>query len=166
MAHEYADIFGTKNFFLEMQDHDLEQDKRLTPRAASASPARPAFPLVATNDSHYLRKDDARAHEILLCIQTGKNYQRPEPHAFEHAGFLPQDARRDDGALRRAGGRPRPHLGDRPALPGQARKGQGAVPAASMFPPSTPPTPTSNTSRARASRSAARAWKPCAPRAR
>ena len=41
-------------------------------RSWSASPAKPAFPLVATNDSHYLRKEDARAHEILMCIQTGK----------------------------------------------------------------------------------------------
>jgi DNA polymerase III alpha subunit len=39
---------------------------------------------VATNDSHYLRKEDARAHEILLCIQTGKNHERPQPHALEH----------------------------------------------------------------------------------
>src|SRR5207302_9664648 len=71
MAHQYGDIFGAKNFFLEVQDHHLEQDKRLTPELVRLS-AETGFPLVATNDSHYLRKADARAHEILLRIQTGK----------------------------------------------------------------------------------------------
>src|SRR3954451_10987681 len=71
MAHEYGDIFGKKNFFLEIQDHHLEQDKRLTPELVRLS-SETGFPLVATNDAHYLRKEDARAHEILLCIQTGK----------------------------------------------------------------------------------------------
>src|SRR6266550_2732222 len=71
MAHQYGDIFGQKNFFLEVQDHHLEQDKRLTPELVRLS-SETGFPLVATNDAHYLRKEDARAHEILLCIQTGK----------------------------------------------------------------------------------------------
>jgi DNA polymerase-3 subunit alpha len=71
MAHQYGDIFGAKNFFLEVQDHHLEQDKRLTPSLVRLS-SETGFPLVATNDAHYLRREDARAHEILLCIQTGK----------------------------------------------------------------------------------------------
>ena len=76
MAHQYADIFGQKNFFLEVQDHHLEQDKRLTPELVRMS-HETGLSLVATNDSHYLRKDDARAHEILLCIQTGKAFNDP-----------------------------------------------------------------------------------------
>src|SRR3954454_16057610 len=76
MAHQYGDIFGQKNFFLEVQDHHLEQDKRLTPELVRLS-SETGFPLVATNDSHYLRKEDARAHEILMCIQTGKNFNDP-----------------------------------------------------------------------------------------
>ncbi len=76
MAHQYADIFGQKNFFLEVQDHHLEQDKRLTP-ALNRMSQETGLGLVATNDSHYLRRDDARAHEILMCIQTGKNYNDP-----------------------------------------------------------------------------------------
>ena len=76
MAHQYGDIFGQKNFFLEVQDHHLEQDKRLTPALVRLS-SETGFPLVATNDSHYLRKEDARAHEILMCIQTGKNFNDP-----------------------------------------------------------------------------------------
>ena len=65
LAHTYADIFGKNNFFLEVQDHHLEQDRRLTPQLNQLS-HQTGLPLVATNDSHYLRKEDARAHEILL----------------------------------------------------------------------------------------------------
>ena len=76
LAHQYADVFGQKNFFLEVQDHHLEQDKRLTPELVRMS-HETGLQLVATNDSHYLRRDDARAHEILLCIQTGKGLNDP-----------------------------------------------------------------------------------------
>src|SRR5271157_4104465 len=76
LAHTYADIFGRNNMFLEVQDHHLEQDARLTPELNRLS-HETGLPLVATNDSHYLRKDDARAHEILLCIQTGKSFNDP-----------------------------------------------------------------------------------------
>ena len=76
LAHTYADIFGQNNFFLEVQDHHLEQDRRLTPELNRLS-QQTGLPLVATNDSHYLRKEDARPHEILLCIQTGKNMNDP-----------------------------------------------------------------------------------------
>src|ERR1022692_2936720 len=75
-AHTYADIFGKNNFFLEVQDHHLEQDKRLTPQLNRLSHDT-GLPLVATNDSHYLRKEDARAHDILMCIQTGKGMNDP-----------------------------------------------------------------------------------------
>ncbi|MGA2270852.1 MAG: DNA polymerase III subunit alpha [Bryobacteraceae bacterium] len=71
LAHTYADVFGRNNFFLEIQDHHLDQDRRLTPEMNRLS-QETGLPLVATNDSHYLRREDARAHEILLCIQTGK----------------------------------------------------------------------------------------------
>ncbi|SPF43630.1 DNA polymerase III subunit alpha [Candidatus Sulfopaludibacter sp. SbA4] len=76
LAHTYSDIFGRSNFFLEVQDHHLEQDKRLTPQLNRLS-QETGLPLVATNDSHYLRKEDARAHEILMCIQTGKGMNDP-----------------------------------------------------------------------------------------
>src|ERR1035437_5853008 len=76
LAHTYADIFGRKNFFLEVQNHHLEQDRRLTPELNRLS-HETGLPLVATNDSHYLRREDARAHEILLCIQTGKGMSDP-----------------------------------------------------------------------------------------
>jgi DNA polymerase-3 subunit alpha len=71
LAHEYQDIFGAGNFFLELQDHGLDQDKIVLPAVARLA-AETGIPMVATNDAHYLRRSDARAQEILVCIQTGK----------------------------------------------------------------------------------------------
>jgi DNA polymerase III subunit alpha len=75
-AYTYADLFGKGNFFLEIQDHHLDQDKRVVPALHRLS-RDTGLPLVATNDAHYLRRDDARAHEILMCIQTGKTMTDP-----------------------------------------------------------------------------------------
>jgi DNA polymerase-3 subunit alpha len=86
MAYTYSDIFGKNNFFLEIQDHGLEQDKRLTPLVNQLS-QETGIPLVATNDSHYLRRDDARAHEILMCIQTGKTMSDPARMHWDHPDF-------------------------------------------------------------------------------
>ncbi|HEY1759531.1 MAG TPA: DNA polymerase III subunit alpha [Bryobacteraceae bacterium] len=86
MAYEYTDLFGKKNFFLEIQDHGLEPDARLLPLVNRLS-SETGIPLVATNDSHYLRKEDARAHEILLCIQTGKTMSDPNRMRFDHPVF-------------------------------------------------------------------------------
>jgi DNA polymerase-3 subunit alpha len=86
LAYTYSDLFGAKNFFLEVQDHHLEQDKRLTPDLVRLS-AETGLQLVATNDSHYLRKEDARAHEILLCIQTGKMYSDPNRMHWDNPDF-------------------------------------------------------------------------------
>ncbi len=86
LAYEYSDLFGKKNFFLEIQDHGLEQDKRVLPMLARLA-ADTDIPLVATNDSHYLRRDDARAHEIMLCIQTGKTMSDPNRMRFDQPAF-------------------------------------------------------------------------------
>ncbi|MEO8025408.1 MAG: DNA polymerase III subunit alpha [Bryobacteraceae bacterium] len=86
MAHEYTDLFGKQNFFLEIQDHGLEQDRTLLPLVNQLS-TETGIPLVATNDSHYLRKEDARAHEILLCIQTGKTMSDPTRMRFTQPAF-------------------------------------------------------------------------------
>src|SRR5712692_9691538 len=58
LAYEYTDLFGPKNFFLELQDHGLEPDARVLPLINRLA-ADTAIPLVVTNDSHYLRQDDA-----------------------------------------------------------------------------------------------------------
>ena len=86
LAYTYADIFGKQNFFLEIQDHGLDQDKIVVPQLHRLS-EETRIPLVATNDSHYLRKDDARAHEILLCIQTGKTMSDPQRMRFQQPEF-------------------------------------------------------------------------------
>jgi DNA polymerase-3 subunit alpha len=86
LAYEYTDLFGQKNFFLELQDHGLEQDSRLMPMVNRLA-ADTGIPLIVTNDSHYLRHGDARAHEILLCIQTGKTMSDPNRMRFEQEAF-------------------------------------------------------------------------------
>ena len=86
LANEYQDLFGKGNFFLEMQDHHLEQDKHLLPQLRRMS-SETEIPLVVTNDSHYLTHDDVRAHEILLCIQTGKTMSDPNRMKFSTPDF-------------------------------------------------------------------------------
>ena len=71
LAYTYQDIFGQGNFFLEIQDHRMPQDQQVVPLMVRLS-QETGIPLVATNDAHYLCREDARAHEIMLCIQTGK----------------------------------------------------------------------------------------------
>ncbi len=68
-ALEYQRMFG-EDYFLEIQDHGMEEQARVTEGLARLS-QRTGIPLVATNDSHYTRRDDAEAHDILLCLQTG-----------------------------------------------------------------------------------------------
>ena len=71
MAQKYLDIFGRGNFFIEIQDHGLENQKRVLPGLIDL--AREMYiPLVATNDCHYINREDAQAQEVLMCIQTGK----------------------------------------------------------------------------------------------
>jgi DNA polymerase-3 subunit alpha len=71
LAYSYEDIFGKGNFLIELQDHGLDADKRVMPLGVRLA-RDTGIPLVATNDAHYLRREDARSHEIMLCIQTGK----------------------------------------------------------------------------------------------
>ena len=70
-AEQYRDILGAGNFFLEIQDHGIPDQQKIVPMMARLG-EETGLPLVATNDSHYLNKDDAFAHEVLLCIGTGK----------------------------------------------------------------------------------------------
>ncbi len=70
-ALQYKDILGADNFFLEIQDHGIPDQQKIVPMMARLG-EETGLRLVATNDSHYLSKDDAFAHEVLLCIGTGK----------------------------------------------------------------------------------------------
>jgi DNA polymerase-3 subunit alpha len=73
-AGALQDIFGKGNFYLELQDHGLEAQKRVNSAIIEMS-ARTGIPLVCTNDTHYLLQDDHVAHDVLLCIGTGKTVQ-------------------------------------------------------------------------------------------
>jgi DNA polymerase-3 subunit alpha len=70
-AYRLRDIFGKGNFFIEVQDQGLEVEQRVNRDLVKLS-RETGIPLVATNDCHYLTKADARAQEVLMCIQTGK----------------------------------------------------------------------------------------------
>ena len=73
-ALEYRDIFGEGNFFLEVQDHSLPEEAQIRPQLIRLS-RETGIPLVCTNDTHYLRQEDAKTQKILLCIQTNHTYK-------------------------------------------------------------------------------------------
>ena len=69
-AAKFQDIFGKDNFFIEIQDHGIEAQRKIMGDLLEIS-RRLGAPLLATNDAHYSRPEDAAAHDVLLCIQTG-----------------------------------------------------------------------------------------------
>ncbi len=80
-AGAYQDIFGKDNFFIEIQENGLEQQTRVNRDLVEMS-RRLDIPLVATNDCHYLERHDAKAHDVLLCLQTGKTINDPKRMRF------------------------------------------------------------------------------------
>ncbi len=68
---EMQDIFGKDNFFVEIMDHGIREEKLVLPRLIAIA-RETDVPLIATNDCHYLEEKDADAQEVLMCIQTGK----------------------------------------------------------------------------------------------
>jgi DNA polymerase III subunit alpha len=86
LAYEYLDLFGKGNFYIEIQQHGLEQDKKLLPHLFRLS-QETGIPLVATNDAHYLTRGDAHAHDVLLCVQTGKTLSSPNRMKFSTEDF-------------------------------------------------------------------------------
>ncbi|MEO0073321.1 MAG: DNA polymerase III subunit alpha, partial [candidate division WOR-3 bacterium] len=70
-AARYQEIFGHDSFYLEVMRHGYQEQERIIPGIIELSSLL-NIPVVATNDCHYLRQEDARAHDVLLCIQTGK----------------------------------------------------------------------------------------------
>ena len=86
LAYTYQDMFGKENFYLEIQDHGLDQDKELIPHLMRLS-GESGIPLVATNDVHYLTQGHAASHDALLCIQTGKLLNEPNRMRFTTQEF-------------------------------------------------------------------------------
>jgi DNA polymerase-3 subunit alpha len=91
-AAEFRDIFGAGNFFLELMDHGLDIEKRV--REGLLKLARDLqLPIIATNDLHYTHAEDADAHEVLLCVQSGKTMADPKRFKLEgHDYYLKSPA--------------------------------------------------------------------------
>ena len=87
---EYEDIFGKGNFYVEIMDHGLPQQTAIVPDLLRLSTETGA-PAVATNDSHYLRRDDAFPHEVLLCIGMGKTLEDERRMRFYNDEFYVKD---------------------------------------------------------------------------
>jgi len=92
----YRDMFGAEHYFLEIQNHGLEIEDRIRERMRALA-ARTGIPLIATNDCHYLRHEDAGAHDVLLCIQTGKTIddaKRMQMHTDQLHFRTPEEMKR------------------------------------------------------------------------
>src|SRR5438552_3030337 len=92
VACEYREIFGAENFFFEIQDQGLPQEKLLNEILVPLG-RRLKIPLLATNDCHFLGRDDHFAHDILICIQTGKTVKDADRMRFtqEHYFKSPEE---------------------------------------------------------------------------
>jgi len=86
VAKEYADIFGKDRFYIEIQNNGIKEQARLVSGAVEIS-KKLGVPMVATNDIHYMNKDDATAHDALLCINTGKHLSDVQRLRFETNEF-------------------------------------------------------------------------------
>jgi len=77
VVRQYLDIFGPENYFLELQDHGIPEQRQANEVLRDLA-RRNGVPLVVTNDCHYLEQGDSRAHDILLCIGTQRNVDDPD----------------------------------------------------------------------------------------
>ncbi|MDQ1383196.1 MAG: polymerase subunit alpha, partial [Actinomycetota bacterium] len=90
-AARFQQIFGREHFFVELQDHGIDDDARvIRPLLEIARKLR--APLLATNDSHYTHKEDAEAHDALLCVQTGALQSDPKRFKFDGNDFYIKSA--------------------------------------------------------------------------
>ena len=95
-AGHYRDIFGPDRFFMELQDHGIPDQRRVLPKQVALARSL-GIPLVATNDLHYTVKEDAKPHDVLLCIQQQKLQSDPKRLKFDSEEFYlksPQEMRR------------------------------------------------------------------------
>lgn len=85
-ALRYDKLFGRGNYYLELQDHGIEEQEKINPMLVRLS-RETQIPLVCTNDAHYLTADDADMHDTLLCIQTGKTLDEEDRMRFQGREF-------------------------------------------------------------------------------
>lgn len=87
----YREVFGRDNYFLELQDHGLPEQKRINPLIARMA-QKLGLGLVATNDVHYIEPEDYRMHKVLLCVQTGSKINEENPIEFKTNEFYLKSA--------------------------------------------------------------------------
>ena len=85
-ALQMAEIFGPDHFYLELQDHGIDEQRPVN-QGIMRLARETGLPLVVTNDAHYLRKEDAQMQDILLCVQTGKTVDEPNRMKFQTEEF-------------------------------------------------------------------------------
>lgn len=85
-AEYYRDLFGKDNFFIELQDHGIEEQQRIIPNLIRIADEI-GVDIVATNDSHYIEKEDSKIHNILLCIQTNRTINDNDRMEFQTNEF-------------------------------------------------------------------------------
>ena len=82
VAQKYIDVFGKDNYFIEIQDHGLKEQKQTNPLLIKLAKEL-GVGIVATNDVHYVRQEDAQAQDVLMCIQMDRTVDDPERMKFE-----------------------------------------------------------------------------------
>jgi DNA polymerase-3 subunit alpha len=85
-ADEYRSILGDGNFYIEIQEHGIDEQARLHPQLVDLA-RRSSIPLIATNDTHYTHPEQYDAHDLLVCIQTASNLDTPGRMRFEANEF-------------------------------------------------------------------------------
>ena len=90
-AMEYAGLFGKDRFYIEIQNHDLPEQRTMLPMLVNLA-KECNLPLVATNDCHYLRRKDAKTQAVLMCIQTNTTVDAGRPAAFATDEFYMKDS--------------------------------------------------------------------------
>ncbi len=90
-AADFQDIFGRENFYAEIMDHGLSIEKKTKPALLEIAKEL-GIPLLGTNDLHYTHREDAQAHDALLCIQTGSRLNEPNRFKFNGDGYYLKSA--------------------------------------------------------------------------
>ncbi|MBR5942006.1 MAG: DNA polymerase III subunit alpha, partial [Clostridia bacterium] len=85
-ALKHLEIFGEGNYFFEVQDHDMDEEHRVLPLMKRLS-EETGIPMAATNDAHYITKDDALLQRVLMCVQMNRTLDDPEKYGFPTEEF-------------------------------------------------------------------------------
>ena len=104
LAGEYRDILGKDRFYLELQDHEIPEQRALNEQLLRLAPEM-GLPLVVTNDLHYVHPEQHEAHDVLLCVGTGSNLDTPNRMRFEGPDFYLKTAAGDVPRCSRTSGR-------------------------------------------------------------